>query len=435
MPLSQPLSDDAFSALLAPLAPLPDLAVGCSGGPDSLALTLLADAWARARRGRALALVCDHGLRPEGAAEAEAVVALLAARGIPARLLRLHLAGGPRLQERAREARRAALLAACAAEGIAQLLLAQHAGDQGETVLFRALRGSRAAGLSGMWPVTEAAEALILRPLLPVAPARLAATCFARGAMPLLDPSNSDARFARARLRRAPTAAALPAAAAFAARRAREGAEVATRLARAARLYPEGCARLDLARFGGDAVALRALAALLRAVGAAAHAAPPQGVAALLWAGRGTLAGAELTASGWLLRERACLAPPVPAAPGARWDRRWVLRGGVPAGLPPGLWLGALGPPPRALRRLAPDLPAAALAGLPVLRDADGAVALIPHLRWPSTDACGSLALDHVSIAGPACPGEMRAMPVSAPGQAPYLPTTPEFPRHEDQET
>ena len=58
---------------MAPFAPFeaePVLAVAVSGGRDSLALALLAHDWAVARKGRVLALIVDHGLRPESGAEA-----------------------------------------------------------------------------------------------------------------------------------------------------------------------------------------------------------------------------------------------------------------------------------------------------------------------------------------------------------------------------
>ena len=60
----------AFEALVAPLGPFepsPRIAAAVSGGPDSLALCLLADRWARAREGTAYALTVDHRLRPESA--------------------------------------------------------------------------------------------------------------------------------------------------------------------------------------------------------------------------------------------------------------------------------------------------------------------------------------------------------------------------------
>ncbi|HWT10337.1 MAG TPA: ATP-binding protein, partial [Roseomonas sp.] len=102
---------------LGPFGPAPRLAVGVSGGPHSLALAILADGWARRRGGDVLALVADHGLRAESAAEAAHVAAMLAGRGIGARVLALGLGAGPGMQERARAARLAALSAAAAAAG------------------------------------------------------------------------------------------------------------------------------------------------------------------------------------------------------------------------------------------------------------------------------------------------------------------------------
>src|SRR5690349_18603269 len=85
-----PLEAPEFAALIGALAPFelaPRLAVGVSGGADSMALTLLAQAWAQARGGAVWALTVDHGLRPEAAAEARQVGAWLGARGIEHRIL------------------------------------------------------------------------------------------------------------------------------------------------------------------------------------------------------------------------------------------------------------------------------------------------------------------------------------------------------------
>ncbi|MFL1462353.1 tRNA lysidine(34) synthetase TilS [Roseococcus sp. DSY-14] len=291
---------------MAPLGPFgPALMVGCSGGPDSLALMWLAHGWAP---GRVTALVCDHGLRAESAAEAAATVAQLAARGIPARLLPLGLAPGPRTQERARAARRAALLGACAAAGALHLLLAHHAEDQAETILMRALAGSGAIGLGGMSALIPAAEALVLRPLLGVPRARLRATCAAAGLRWLDDPANADRRFLRARLRQAPPRLD---AAPFARRRQRLEAALAERLAAAAALEADGTAWLDLAALGADALARLALGRLVRAVGGGRHPPAPAAVAALLARGHGSLGGA-------VLRRDGRLRPEARIAPGAR---------------------------------------------------------------------------------------------------------------------
>ncbi|MBT5192820.1 MAG: tRNA lysidine(34) synthetase TilS, partial [Rhodospirillaceae bacterium] len=48
---------------LGPFEDKPDLAVAVSGGADSMALVLLAQAWATRRGGGVTALTVDHGLR------------------------------------------------------------------------------------------------------------------------------------------------------------------------------------------------------------------------------------------------------------------------------------------------------------------------------------------------------------------------------------
>ncbi len=147
----------AAMAALAPFEPAPRIAAGVSGGADSMALALLADAWARERGGSLLALVVDHGLRQGSGQEAAETRVRLNARGIAVRLLTIAgLVHGPALAERARAARFAALEAACAEAGIVHLLLGHHAGDQAETVLIRALGGSGASGLAGMASQIEA---------------------------------------------------------------------------------------------------------------------------------------------------------------------------------------------------------------------------------------------------------------------------------------
>src|SRR3546814_8567768 len=78
------------------------LAVAVSGGPDSLALLLLAHA---AFPGRVLALTVDHGLRPESAAEADMVTRFCRDLGVGHRTLVLDGLDGAagNIQARARE--------------------------------------------------------------------------------------------------------------------------------------------------------------------------------------------------------------------------------------------------------------------------------------------------------------------------------------------
>jgi tRNA(Ile)-lysidine synthase len=377
-----PVAPAEFAAALsclAPFPPAPRLIAGVSGGTDSLALVLLAADWARTRGGDLLAGICDHGLRAESAAEAAGVAARLAERGIPARILPLGLSPGPAQQERARDARLAALLGLAAEAGRPFLLLGHQLEDQAETVAFRAARGSGAAGLAGIAPARGAAEALILRPLLGVPRARLAATLRAAGLVPIEDPSNADPRFARARLRAALAAgqgaALAEAAAALAAREARERTRLAERLAACAAFPWPGVVRLDRAALGSDALARRALGALLRLVAGAEHAPAREAIARLLAAGGGTLAGV-MWRGAILAREPAACAPPCEAAPGVVWDGRWRVRAA-----PPGAAIGALGRDSARFRDAAPGLPAFALASLPALREAGG-------VRLAGPEAC-----------------------------------------------
>lgn len=213
---------------LGPFERPPRLAIAVSGGPDSLALALLARDWARARGGSVRALHVDHGLRPGSAAEAARVAGWLAAHGVPCRIL---VWSGPapssRLQETARAARLALLEAACAEAGILHLLLAHHARDQGETVAMRAARRSGPDGLAGMAAIRETGRVRLLRPLLDLPGERLRATLEALRQPWIEDPSNRDPRFERARLRRAGPDAAPPLAVIAAAGRGRARHEAA----------------------------------------------------------------------------------------------------------------------------------------------------------------------------------------------------------------
>lgn len=200
-----PLGTVAFAELMAPFEPFegrPSLAVAVSGGRDSLALALLARDWAAARAGRMVGLIVDHGLRPESATEAAVTLDVLARQGCEAAVLRWSGAK-PRagLQEAARTARYGLLRQQCLERGILHLLLGHQADDQAETVTMRAARQSGADGLAGMAAVVEQSEVRLLRPLLGVPRARLTATLLARDVDWLDDPSNSDPRFERARLR------------------------------------------------------------------------------------------------------------------------------------------------------------------------------------------------------------------------------------------
>ncbi|MFT3851658.1 MAG: tRNA lysidine(34) synthetase TilS [Ilumatobacteraceae bacterium] len=158
-------------------------AVTCavSGGADSSALLVLACAAGCVPT----AIHVDHGLRTGSAAEA-AVVARLAQRlGVAFEARRVAVADGPNLEARARAARWSVLPAGT--------LTGHTLDDQAETVLVNLLRGAGSTGLAGMRSAGH--------PLLAVRRAETRALCAALGIDVVEDPSNTDRRHLRNRVR------------------------------------------------------------------------------------------------------------------------------------------------------------------------------------------------------------------------------------------
>ncbi|PIF04557.1 MAG: tRNA lysidine(34) synthetase TilS [Propionibacterium sp.] len=184
----------AVSQAVAALLPESAVVVGCSGGADSLALTLGA-AWAAQRAGTVMqAVVIDHGLQDGSAGVAQGVVGQLAERGIDATIHPVTVpANHPDgLEAAAREAR----LAALASYGL-PVLLGHTLDDQAETVLLGLLRGSGTRSLAGM----ATRRGPFLRPLLGLRRAQTEAACREWGINPWQDPHNENEQFARVKVR------------------------------------------------------------------------------------------------------------------------------------------------------------------------------------------------------------------------------------------
>jgi tRNA(Ile)-lysidine synthase len=330
---------------MAPLGPFerqPRLAVAVSGGPDSLALCLLADGWARARGGAVVGLIVDHGLRPGSADEARQAARWLAARGIAHAILVWPGTKPARgIQAAARAARYELLGAWCRGAGVLHLLLGHHQDDQAETVLLRHARGSGADGQAGMAAIRELAGLRLLRPLLAVPKAALLALLAARRQPWLDDPSNRAPAFARTALR-AQAGIASERLAALAAQHARQRAardrEIAAWCVRHARIDGAGFVLLDSAALAAapEPLAGRILQQALLTVGGGEHPPRQARLARLLAALRArprarTLAGCRILPGGGRLlicREPAAIAAPLTplAATWQRWDRRFAVR-------------------------------------------------------------------------------------------------------------
>lgn len=392
-------------SLLGPFEHAPHLAVACSGGPDSLALTVLADGWARTAGGRVTALIIDHAMRTESAAEAVSVRDRLGAAGVEAVVLtRRGPAPESDRQAAARSARYALMTEWCRRASVLHLLLGHHRGDQAETLMLRLGRGSGVDGLAAMAQVSENPHLRLLRPLLDVPRDCLTEILRSRGLVWVEDPSNEDPSFARVRVRRllpelGQEGLTEPRLAATARRiaRARIALETAATdvLARAAAIYPEGYAVLvpgELLEAPED-IGLRALSRLLTCIGGSQHGPRMERLERFYeWLVRGTgggrtLAGCRIARRGsdqmLVCREAAAAEDAVPATAGVLWDGRFRLS----AACPPDARLGLLGPGGWVqVRARRPDLraqglPAAARNAIPAIWRLEEVVA-VPHLGY-----------------------------------------------------
>lgn len=390
-----------------------------SGGPDSSALALLAASFASRHGHRHTALIIDHGIRPDSAAEAARVRDRMLERGIVAEILKVGAtAPATGLQAWARAMRYDLLLERAHREG-GCLLLGHHAGDQAETVMMRLGRGSGLAGLGGMRSHAVRAGVDVLRPLLGVDSAHLAACCREHGLATETDPSNEDRRFERVRVR------------GELADMARDGTALPERLGRLA----SAAAAIDdrllalLARDGllpapapsghmavpsgildlPDLVRNRALAHIVRQIGAAEHVPSGRALARLgarLAAGQAaTVGGAKFSPEdgGWLVTAEPGRRPPrLHMAAGSRavFNHVWEIESPVEATV---RHLGEAGSGANREWDETPGwcaLPPLVRRALPVLETLDGSV-VYPHLieMWPECAVRPSAAMRFLAVA------------------------------------
>ena len=195
------ISVDAAMAAFSPELPL---AVGLSGGADSTALLLAAS---RKYPGQVSAIHVNHGLQAAAASFERHCVQLCNALGIPLVVQRVdgRHASGQSPEDAARQARYQAFDAALASESaltaIKTVALAQHADDQVETMLLALSRGSGVAGIAAMPAHWQRQGRVWCRPLLQVSSHDVRDWLRHGGHAWIEDPSNTDQRFTRNRIR------------------------------------------------------------------------------------------------------------------------------------------------------------------------------------------------------------------------------------------
>ena len=176
------------------------IAVAYSAGPDSTALLLAAhERWP----GQVIALHVHHGLQV-AADDFESRGRVVCERlGIPFssnRVQAVHEAGQSP-EDAARQKRYRALASMAQEVGAACVLLGQHADDQAETLMLALSRGAGLPGLAAMAERFERHSVMFGRPLLGLPSRVLREWLQTHGHVFVDDPSNTDQRYTRNRIR------------------------------------------------------------------------------------------------------------------------------------------------------------------------------------------------------------------------------------------
>jgi len=183
-----------------------DVVVGVSGGPDSVALLLLATCVAlqESTNITVFAAHVNHGLRKEADQEQKFVEQLCERIGIRCESRRVSVTPmNGSIAAGARAARYGALAEIASMLGIQTVAVAHHAEDQLETMLMALCRGGGLRKLSGIAAVRPLCDNIKLhRPLLHVEKSELISICKEADVRWCEDPTNEDAATPRGRLRR-----------------------------------------------------------------------------------------------------------------------------------------------------------------------------------------------------------------------------------------
>lgn len=180
-PTTSPLIEQLLARCAFPTAGTA-VSLAISGGPDSMALLLLAHAAGL----DITAIHVDHQLRSDSALDATIIRAITEPLGIPLIVHTVNVGDGPNLEARARSARYSMFPA--------EIMTGHTEDDQAETVLINLLRGAGAQGLAAMRPGNT-------RPLLKLRRTETRALCTSLNITTVNDITNEDSRFLRNRVR------------------------------------------------------------------------------------------------------------------------------------------------------------------------------------------------------------------------------------------
>ena len=145
----------------------PSVAVAVSGGPDSMSLLFLVNAFIKFKKGNLIALIVDHRIRKNSKEEAKFISTYLYKNNINSQILTANKDKvSKKSMNEARNNRYNLLTDFCIKNNILHLFIAHHKDDNLETFLNRKIAGSDFYGLKSMSELSLNNKVFIIRPLL-----------------------------------------------------------------------------------------------------------------------------------------------------------------------------------------------------------------------------------------------------------------------------
>lgn len=183
------------------------IAVGVSGGADSMCLLLFLMSVKEKYGLRLVVIHVNHGIRGESADRDEAYVRSFCEtngiefRPVHADIPTLAKQSGCTEEEAGRNFRYETFFRICHEEGLNKIAVAHNRDDNAETVLFNLFRGSNISGMRGIAPVREREGVTVIRPLLATTRAEIEEYLEKKGVAFCTDETNATDEYSRNRLR------------------------------------------------------------------------------------------------------------------------------------------------------------------------------------------------------------------------------------------
>ena len=202
----KPISEKEFELILSKsnftCEKFPHVAIGFSGGSDSLALLLLMKDWIKSNDGSLTIIYFNHKLRKESLNELKFAKNLAVKFKFNFKALEWSSKNQKNsIMQQAREIRYKEIINYCRNKKIISFMTGHHLDDSLETFVMRKKRKFSTLGLSSI-PQTHYKKNLqIIRPLLGIEKKRLIKTCLIKNYKWMDDISNKNSIFERVRIR------------------------------------------------------------------------------------------------------------------------------------------------------------------------------------------------------------------------------------------